>query len=382
MKKIIKNLMLVAVAAMAFVACSQEGNEVNILAKKTTYEFVASFDAETRSQFVEDTDGDKVFQSVWNGGEEVLLFADAGSSVYADGTATMVLPEGGDGTTATFTGEFNGTVPPAGIIKAYVPASAWNVWSEAITIPATQTPTDHSVDSAAHILFGQTDYTDNTAIDGSDIMFSHAVAYGKMTIADAFESIDEVTITIDETEKYTINTNELTSSTIWFACNANENVNNLEVLVKSGDKTYVRTYNLSDGKLAFKTGRVSIFSVSNFEEYVAPAAPAFTSATYNGNSSDKVIKLYSDVLGELWINFYGDNSLLTSDNWVNEGQYGKDNGLYFGVNYGQYKPVGYSDYLTATPTSFTLDVSIVDNKYKFVVNADMHSSSRASRSKP
>jgi hypothetical protein len=44
--------------------------------------------------------------------------------------------------------------------------------------------------------------------------------------------------------------------------------------------------------------------------------------------------------------------------------------MYFGGNYGQYKPVGFSEFLTATPNSFTLDVSVVDGKYKFVINAD------------
>lgn len=360
MKKMIKNLMLVAVAAMAFVACSQEGNEVTILTKKTTIDFIASFDAETRSHFVESTDG-ATFKSLWNGGEEVLLFADAGNSIYADGTATMVLPEGGDGTTATFTGEFNGSVPSAGIIKAYVPASAWNVWSEAITIPATQTPTDHSVDSAAHILFGQTDYTDITTLDSAEIMFSHAVAYGKMTIADAFESIDEVTITIDETEKYTINTNELTSSTIWFACYANENVNNLEVLVKSGDKSYVRTYNLSDGKLAFKTGRVSIFSVSNFEEYVAPAFTSETTYFYtDGNYNDILLIFSSTELGTLQLNFYG----AFDGNYITPGTYKLGDVIYIGngTDYSYYNPAGTSYKLN----SGSVVVSITeDKKYHF-----------------
>lgn len=261
MKKMIKNLMLVAVAAMAFVGCQQD-IEVNSITKKTTIDFIASFDTETRSQFVEDTDGDNVFQSVWNGGEEVLLFADAGNSVYATGTATMSTE---DGTTGTFTAVFDGDVPAAGVVKAYVPASAWNVWSEAITIPAIQTPTEHSVDAAAHILRGEVKYNDITAVDGSDMMFTHAVAYGKMTISDmALENINSVNVIVDDAS-YTISPEKLKEPTFWFACNADDNVNTLRIEVKNGIETYARTYEFADGKFAFNNGRVSVFSVKNLE---------------------------------------------------------------------------------------------------------------------
>lgn len=359
MKKMIKNLMLVAVAAMAFVGCQQD-IEVNSTTKKTTIDFIASFDTETRSQFVEDTDGDNVFQSVWNGGEQVLLFADAGNSVYATGTATMSTE---DGTTGTFTAVFDGEVPAAGVVKAYVPASAWNVWSEAITIPATQTPTDHSVDSAAHILFGQTDYTDITTLDTAEIMFSHAVAYGKMTIADEFESIDEVTVTIDGTETYTLNTSALTSSTIWFACNANENVNELEVIVKSGDNAFVRTYELADGKLAFKTGRVSIFTVSNFEVYVAPTFTNEATTFYEyGDYNDILLVFSGDKLGTLQLNFFG----AFDGNYITPGTYKLGDDIYIGngTKYSYYQPAGSETKYQLNSGSVVVSVT-EDKKYHF-----------------
>lgn len=64
--------MLVAVAAMAFVACSQEGNEVNVLSKGgKTFEFVAEFN-DTRAHFEGKTD-DGIYPIVWDKNEEFVF---------------------------------------------------------------------------------------------------------------------------------------------------------------------------------------------------------------------------------------------------------------------------------------------------------------------
>lgn len=370
MKKMIKNLMLVAVAAMAFVACSEVSVEVDNLTKKTIITGVATIDTDdTRSGFVgsetvENEDGttSTVYKSAWDGGEEIKIF-------YDSQEATTTIDDEGKG---KFNVELEGA---PSFITVCSPAEAW-ASTYTCNIPAEQTPRANSVDPAAHILQAQ-----NVSVSNGSAFaqMAHLVGYGKMTINTPAEFvIDYVEIVLNgdwygytKNLSYTINADNVEGNVFWFATDVVE-VSDFTVTAYNAEgNAYTKSVTIPEGReLKFQYGRVSTFSVSNLEEYVAPAAPSFTSAEYNGNNSDKIIKLYSDELGELWINFYGTNPLLTSDNWINEGQYGKDNGLYFGANYGQYKPVGYSDYLTATPTSFTLDVSIVDNMYKFVINAD------------
>ena len=71
MKKMIKNLMLVAVAAMGFVACQDGVDEVVVKPQDTvSVEFTASFD-ETRSQFGE-KDEELGYPSSWSGGEQII----------------------------------------------------------------------------------------------------------------------------------------------------------------------------------------------------------------------------------------------------------------------------------------------------------------------
>ena len=102
MKNLFKNLMLVAVAAMAFTACSEDNNEVNNVEKKTTLEFVASFDGDTRSGFTgssENENGKVVYHSEWFGGETVMLVA-------GDQVKTATVDAEGK-FTATFDGEIS-----------------------------------------------------------------------------------------------------------------------------------------------------------------------------------------------------------------------------------------------------------------------------------
>ena len=65
MKNLFKNLMLVAVAAMAFTACTETNDEVNAVVNKTIVTGVASFGDDTRSGFTgsevtEDENGESV----------------------------------------------------------------------------------------------------------------------------------------------------------------------------------------------------------------------------------------------------------------------------------------------------------------------------------
>lgn len=492
MKRLFKNLMLVAVAAMAFVACSQDNDSINILAKKTVLHFNAGFADDTRSSFVEKEDGATSYKSVWNGGELLTIsICDSEGKLVGQSYAWVELEEGVESAESMhFSVEYGGAIPENGSITVY--SGNWSSDDSGKYTPNIYSDqygaTDYSVASDFHICKSNTVEFTNGLPATIDLTFSTAVAFGKITMSqfsDVADKIEEVKVTINDNTTYTVTPATLTKPVVWFAAEAVEAVTKLSIEAKVDGVTYVKTaenlttsfetglvrpinvsamtekpadYNIEFTKMVFEgdsqnggylytftnesdsesmslafnpaygnplqagtyeccfwfngdnydfNGNDSILIVDGKEFYPTtgskivvelnenvytikanlvvdgktavctftgeisePEPPTFTSATYNGNVSDKIIKLSGEELGELWINFYGNNALITSDNWINVGQYGIDNGLYFGGSYGQYKPAGYSQWCTVKPSSFTLDVSIVDGQYMFVVNAD------------
>ena len=368
MKNLFKNLMLVAVAAMAFTACSEDNNEVNNVERVTRYEFTAEIADDTRSGFVEKEDGATAYKSEWAGNETLKIFVTDYNGYYVETTA-KIDDEG------KFTLELE-NAPANLFMKVCSPAESWT-GENSVNIPAVQNPTALSVDPMAHILATTGFVSVQNGVADKITMAHNDAAYGKMTVnADDF-AIDHVVVDLkgsfygsSRELSYTINAANVEGNTFWFAT---EPIDVTEFTVTAYDaegSAIAKTVDMTNVEkpLSFKYGHVSTFSVSELEE---PAAPMFTSAAYNNNPGDKVVKLYSDTLGELWINFYGNNHpLITSDNCINPGTYGIGNGMYFGGNYGQYKPVGHEYFITSTPKAFTLDVSIVNGMYKFVINAD------------
>ena len=362
MKNLFKKLMLVAVAAMAFTACSQDVNEVNKVEKVTRYEFTANF-ADTRSGFAGKNEAGDAYVSEWHEGDQVKVFIDNYGAVTAD-----IDTEG------KFSFELT-NAPETFFMTVCAPAEAW-VSQNTANLPEVQTSGVNSVDAKAHLLQAQNVLVNNVSADAFNM--EHKIAYAKMTVNGVDFAIDHVVVDLkgsfsgyDRELSYTVNANGV-DNTFWFAT---EPIDVAEFTVTAYDaegNAVAKTVDVAEaGKtMSFNYGRVGTFSVSGLEEAAEPSVPMFTSAAYTGNAGDKVVKLYSDTLGELWMNFYGSNSLITGDNWINPGVYGKDNGMYFGGDYGQYKPVGFSEFLTSTPNSFTLEVSIVDGMYKFVINAD------------
>ena len=64
MKKMIKNLMLVAVAAMAFVGCTTDMIGLEAFRKSTKITFDASFEEDTRVS-MNDNDNDGIYKVAW-----------------------------------------------------------------------------------------------------------------------------------------------------------------------------------------------------------------------------------------------------------------------------------------------------------------------------
>ena len=109
MKNLFKNLMLVAVAAMAFTACQNDNSEVDTLPKTRVVTFFTNIGDDTRSGFT-GKDGDGIYQSAWDGGESIILAAEVTKStptIDANGKFEQEFVEGDQ------------------FVSLYSPASSW-----------------------------------------------------------------------------------------------------------------------------------------------------------------------------------------------------------------------------------------------------------------
>ena len=227
MKRIFKNMMLVAVAAMAFVGCTQE-IEVSV-APKNIIKFTANLQDDTRSQFTNLEDG--YWLSKWEDNDVATFVVTDGDTVITKAKSSSVKLSD-DKSVATFSVDFGGlNIPENSTITAYI--GSWSeLGSEMIAAPnTTQYSNDNSVDSASHILKATTTYVKEAK--SYDLHFSHAAAYGRMTIPFDSYNIDEVVITLNDMyeyhilPKYAYNTSP---SVVWFAC-GEQDANTIAVVV-------------------------------------------------------------------------------------------------------------------------------------------------------
>ena len=359
MKNLFKKLMLVAVAAMAFTACSQDVNEVNKVEKVTRYEFTANIADDTRSGFAEKEEGATAYKSEWYGDETLKVCANG-----AFASAQTIKVEDAEG---HFTVEFTGDNVPS-MIDVYSPASAWNSENYP-TIPAVQTPGAHSVDPAAHILKAQA-----ASVESGVVTLQHMVAYGKMTVNAPDFAISKVEVSLvglpnqywseNQTYTYVINATNVQNNTFWFATEAMQIVKEFTVTAynEAGNSVSKTVSGLTEGQLGFTAGRVSTFSVSGLEAAAEPSVPVFTSAyVYDyGNGYNDYYLIFEDaVLGELVLNAY----YVTNSDWtIPAGVYG------FGGSYGYFYYGQYSTYNDIQLYDGTVEIAVVDGEYVFTLS--------------
>ena len=361
MKNLFKNLMLVAVAAMAFTACTETNDEVNAVVNKTRYEFTANIAEDTRSGFAEKEEGATAYKSEWHEGDQVKIFVEGYEAIVADVT-----------TEGKFAFELE-NAPESFFVTVVSPAEAW-VSEYTANLPEVQTPLANSVDPKAHLLQAQA-----VPVSGNngDINFTHMAAYGKMTVNGVAFAIDHVVVDLkgsffgyDREYSYTINAANVVDNTFWFAT---EPIDVAEFTVTAYDaegNSVAKTVDVAEaGKtMSFNYGRVGTFSVKDLEAVVAPEEPkalVFTSATWTNTwaPSDKLIQFYSDEIGTLQLNFYGCNE----ENYLDARTYGfaKYGDIYPGSSYSWLIDTNNTSHYVAMGS---VNVSVVGGKYYIEFN--------------
>ena len=344
MKNLFKKMMLVAVAAMAFTACSQDVNEVNNVEKKTVISGVLTIENDdTRSVFLEKENENQTFyQSAWEGNEYIRLYFSTGFSDYAE-----VDTEG------NFEIDYIGDFDPGTTVTICSPDDAWYS-VDTFEIPSEQTPLANSVDPAAHILkSGATEIVNNTIW----ATMNHEAAYGKLTVNIPDVKVAKVELTINGGTKYTLDGANVVDNVFWFAA-AEFTVN--ELIVKAygaNDKVYQKTItnptHPEKGAMTFSKGRVSTFSVSNLEEQVNDVsvvkAVAGPHKSYAGETLVTFTLSSGDTFGIAFKT--GDDNFIASGTWQGN-SYSQPNY----ITYIYYNSVSISSYLV-------LEVSYADGMY-------------------
>ena len=301
MKNLFKKLMLVAVAAMAFTACSQDVNEVNKVEKVTRYEFTANIADDTRSGFAEKEEGATAYKSEWYGDETLKVFVTDYNGYNVE--VTTAIDEEGN-----FALELTGA-PDSFFVTVVSPAESW-VSEYTANIPAVQTPLANSVDPKAHLLQAQA-----VPVSGASahLGMNHMAAYGKMTVNGVAFAIDHVVVDLKGSFygearelSYTINATNVENNTFWFAT-APIDVAEFTVTAYDAEGNAVaKTVDVAEaGKtMSFAYGRVGTFSVSGLEKPAEKFDSTYAYIYQDYGDTDKQIMFVAEDGRGLRIDFY------------------------------------------------------------------------------
>lgn len=305
--KNIYRFVLIAVAAMGFVACSME-NEPVVENKNEvhTISVVAGFDA-TRSGFGE-LAGDS-YKQVWDGTETIVW-----SIVTKDSASDR-----GDVTNTSTGSSISFDIPTAGIrenvnggkILLCTPKESAIVNGGAIVaqVPSNQTPLENSCDPKAHVLTSETSYEgDVKNLTNLTATFQHYSAYGRMTFTalPTFEegaTIKDVVLNIGS-YTYVLNPENVKDNVYWFGCTPTAALTAMTVTIRTTDNySYTKTLNLEGKDFAFTKGELTQFKVNmSTAEVIAPegddedepvlAARKFTHVVYD--EKEEAFKFYNE----------------------------------------------------------------------------------------
>lgn len=254
MKKGIKSLMLIAAAAMTFASCQKE-EKVSVNGDKDgkMVNFTSVIDG-TKTAFGEQVDSK--YPTLWTGDEKVgVVYADADITYDKDKESDNVVGVKGSGATTTFSATLAKPSSATGTIYVFAPwyygsysdAAAGGFTRYAgksnnanVVIPTTQVSTPTSCDPRAQLLVAKYDFT-NGVEDNVNVDFTHATAYGKVTISGVVAKIKTVKIDFGQ---------NVTGTGVYYYTADNEKYGNKAGELKAGDKynnTYVELDNSSYG---------------------------------------------------------------------------------------------------------------------------------------
>ena len=290
MKNIFKSLMLVAVAAMGFTACQNEGVEEAVRPNEPA-EVVMTItaDVDATRTWIDEANG----KVQWSEGDALKVIENSKNyrtttnTTITDGKAKFTVSFAEDTTSESFT--YNAVYPATAVVEDEDNVNNAKV---KVVLKAAQKPTATSFDPAADILVSKQIVVDAQPTE-LNMQFKRLVAIGKMTLTnlDNDAQISKVTFTAPEGKVlagrnyvnattgvvseygYHGATNVLTLSydeaiatrDIYFTCNpfemAADDVFSVEIVC--GDYTYTREVTIPAGRsLAFTEGDLTTFTVN------------------------------------------------------------------------------------------------------------------------
>ena len=269
MKKMFKNLMLVAVAAMAFVGCNNDLISVDTLKKPTVITFNASMEDDTRTSMT-DENSDGKYEVNWSAGDQVafVVYGDNDSIIEIQ-TATVAEA----GASAELTVEFNSELTTGQRIVAYCNydcgESYWGGYYFNTPSHDYQYPKQDDVEK--HYISAEYTYNGEAV---APLKFSHDYAYAKMVVEN-LEGIDRIEMTFNDTKTINLQCYNVTNNIFMFTCPAMEvNKINVEVTTNEYDENYqpvCYSFNkeLAAGKLTFNKGRIAKFTIKDWKSILA-----------------------------------------------------------------------------------------------------------------
>ena len=284
MKNLFKNLMLVAVAAMAFTACTENNDEVNATKRDAILKFSTSF-AETRVTIGNEKNEDGEYPVTWDGDEDVRFDIQDGG--WWTNLESEMVVDSEDARNASFEVVLSGNAENASadagsIIYAYF--GKLDGSRNAYISGQTQTPQVGGVDKSFISMVAEFPVEVEGQMDFNGT-FNHKTAYGLITLPSSVEDVEfkSLSVKVNNEKEYLLNVNGLDTHSYWFACEPGAVSSIIISAVDSGDAVY--GYTATGLNKTFTAGRVAKFSIKSLEtdatEPVELGTPNVT-ATVNG----------------------------------------------------------------------------------------------------